>query len=143
MIAGVVGRHHADITYRYSVKTFTALGLFAACSSSSSIPPPSCLDAPDACRVTCGYGAGDRPAATLADVMPRHIPLKHLIFVMQENRTFDHYFSSLTIPGQTVDGASPTATNPDPTQPGQTIARFHQTALCFDNPAETWDQVHR
>jgi phospholipase C len=98
---------------------------------------------PDACRTTCGYGTGDMPAATLADVLPKHIPLEHLIFVMQENRTFDHYFSSLTVPGQTVDGAAPTATNPDPTQPGKTITRFHQTQLCFENPAETWDQVHR
>ncbi len=93
--------------------------------------------------MTCGYGAGDRPAATLADVMPKKIPLEHLIFVMQENRTFDHYFSSLTVPGQTVDGASPTATNPDPTHASTAVMRFHQTAYCFDNPAETWDQVHR
>lgn len=62
---------------------------------------------------------------------------------MQENRTFDHLYSSLTVPGQTVEGAAPDATNPDPTMPGQTIARFHQPSYCFDNPAEEWNQVHR
>ncbi len=62
---------------------------------------------------------------------------------MQENRTFDHMYSSLTVPGETVDGAAPTATNPDPTHPGGTIARFHQTAYCIDNPAESWDEVHQ
>ncbi len=62
---------------------------------------------------------------------------------MQENRTFDHYFSSLTVPGQTVDGAAPDATNPDPTSPGATVPRFHQVAKCIDNPAESWDDVHR
>ena len=81
-------------------------------------------------------------SATLADY-PQKIPIDHVVLVMQENRTFDHYFSSLTVPGQTVDGAAPDATNPDPTKPGGTIARFHQTAYCFDNPAETWDEVHR
>jgi phospholipase C len=63
--------------------------------------------------------------------------------MMQENRTFDHYFSSLTVPGQTVDGASPTATNPSGILDGGMISRFHQAELCFDNPAEEWDQVHR
>ena len=70
------------------------------------------------------------PALTLAD-FPSQILIDH-IKAMQENRTFDHYFSSLTVPGQTVDGAAPDATNPDPTA-GGTIARFHQTDFCFDN----------
>jgi phospholipase C len=98
----------------------------------------------DACRARCAFGSGDTPSATLADfdLHGTKIPIDHFVMVMQENRTFDHYFSSLTVPGQTVDGASPTATNPDPTMPGGTISRFHQTAYCFDNPAETWDQVH-
>ena len=93
--------------------------------------------------MSCGYGSGDLGAATLADVAPKTIPIDHVVLVMQENRTFDHYFSSLTVPGQTVDGAAPDATNPDPVNPGGTIARFHQPAKCFDNPAESWDDVHR
>src|SRR5580704_17472377 len=104
---------------------------------------PDCGDEPADCRAACGYGAGDKPALTLGDfAIGAAIPLDHVILVMQENRTFDHYFSSLTVPGQTVDGASPNATNPDPTTPGGTVSRFHQTAYCFDNPAESWDQVH-
>src|SRR5580700_3988181 len=98
----------------------------------------------EACRTSCKFGLGDMPSATLADfgLHGTRIPIDHFVLVMQENRTFDHYFSSLTVPGQTVDGASPDATNPDPTTPGGTISRFHQTAYCFDNPAESWDQVH-
>ena len=95
------------------------------------------------CRARCGYGSGDLATATLADVAPTSFPIATIVLVMQENRTFDHYFSSLIVPGQTVDGAAPDATNPDPTMPGATIARFHQTAACFDNPAESWDDVHR
>ena len=105
---------------------------------------PDCGDEPADCRASCGYGAGDQPALTLRDfAIGNTIPLDHVILVMQENRTFDHYFSSLTVPGQTVDGAAPDATNPDPLNPGQTISRFHQTAYCFDDPAESWDEVHR
>jgi len=112
----------------------------AACGDNRHL---SCDDTPANCRSTCGYGSGDLAALTLSDVAPPQIPIDHIVLVMQENRTFDHYFSSLTVPGQTVDGAAPDATNPDPTTPGGTIARFHQTAACFDNPAESWDNVHR
>jgi phospholipase C len=119
----------------------TWLLALAACSSPS--PQPSCKPAAD-CRAACSFGAGDSPAATLADQpVGTKIPIDHFILVMQENRTFDHYFSSLTVPGQTVDGAAPDATNPDPTNPGGTVSRFHQTEYCFDNPAEEWNHVHR
>ncbi len=98
-------------------------------------------------RTACSYGPGQKAAATLGDYPTGHnIPVDHIILVMQENRTFDSYFSSLTVPGQTVDGAAADASNPDPTaspSPGATISRFHQTSYCFDNPAEEWDQVHR
>ena len=121
-----------------------ALLLLVACGACGDNERPDCGDAPATCRAACGYSAGDRASLTLRDYPTgAAIPLDHLVFVMQENRTFDHYFSELTVPGQTVDGASPTATNPDPLNPGQTISRFHQTAYCFDDPAESWDQVHR
>jgi phospholipase C len=105
-------------------------------------PHHDCDRAPAECRQACGYGAGDPPSLTLADYPPT-IPIDTIVLVMQENRTFDHYFSSLTVPGQTIDGAAPDATNPDPLHAGMTVSRFHQTAYCFDNPAESWDEVHR
>ena len=114
-----------------------AYALFAtACSH------PACEGPPATCRMTCSYGAGDLPSVTLSD-QPLNIPIDTIVIVMQENRTFDHYYSSLTVPGQEVDGAAPDATQPDPQHPGMTVSRFHQTALCFDNPAESWDEVHK
>lgn len=96
-------------------------------------------------RAACGYGSGDLAEKTLPDfgLTGSQIPIDHFILVMQENRSFDHYYSSLKVPGQTVDGAAPDATNPDPAIPGGTVSRFHQTAYCFDNPAESWSEVHR
>jgi phospholipase C len=105
---------------------------------------PGCADKTEERRNACGYGAGDLAAATLADygTVGDKIPIDHIVLVMQENRSFDHYFSSLTVPGQTVDGASADATNPDPIHPGQTVSRFHWTKLCFDGPAEEWTDIH-
>jgi phospholipase C len=125
------------------MKSLAWLALVALPACTSSEPPPSCAGDPATCRQSCGYGSGDLAKATLADLAPAATPIDHVILVMQENRTFDHYFSELTVPGQTVDGAARDATNPDPTTPGATIARFHQPSLCFDNPAESWDNVHR
>lgn len=117
-----------------------AVGPLIACGTTA--PRPDCADTPEACRASCGYGPGDKASLTLADFKGK-IPIDHVILVMQENRTFDHYFSSLQMPGQMIDCAAPDATNPDPTRPGATVSRFHQTAYCFDNPAESWDEVHR
>jgi phospholipase C len=118
-----------------------AVVLIVGCSSSH--PAPACAPA-QSCRTTCAFGAGDLAGATLADFtkLGRAIPIDHVVLVMQENRTFDHYFSTLTVPGQNVDGAA-NDTNPDPTGASPAIARFHQTAYCFDNPAESWNEVHR
>ncbi len=118
-----------------------AAGALVACSSK-----PAVTDAgdPAAARAACQFGAGDLPATTLPDYPTgTAIPIDHIVLIMQENRTFDHYFSSLTVPGQTVNGASPTATNPDPEHPGQTLSRFHQPALCFDGPSASWITNHK
>jgi phospholipase C len=123
------------------VRWTLVLACLAACGSDP--PQASCKGDPATCRANCGYGSGDLASATVSDALPKQLPIQNVVLVMQENRTFDHYFSSLTVPGQTIDGAAPDATNPDPVNPGQTIARFHQPALCFDNPAESWDDVHR
>lgn len=117
--------------------------LLAIAACGDNAPSLDCTDTPQRCRASCGYGAGDLATSTLADVAPADIPIEHIVLVMQENRTFDHYFSQLTMPGQTLDVAPPDATQPDPTMPGATVSRFHQTAYCFDNPAESWDELHR
>jgi phospholipase C len=126
---------------RFAVAVASIAAWVPACGDNER---PDCGGAPADCRASCSYGSGDGANLTLRDYpIGSAIPLDHLILVMQENRTFDHYFSSLTVPGQTVDGASPSLSNPDPLNPGQTISRFHQTSYCFDDPAESWDEVHR
>jgi phospholipase C len=108
--------------------------LVAACRHGEDVPPEL-----EENLAACEFSRGTLPADSLG-TLPA-IPIDHFVIVMQENRSFDHYFSSLTVPGQTVDGAPATLTNPNP-QDGGLVSRFHQTSLCFDNPAEEWDDIH-
>ncbi len=89
---------------------FAAGGLFIeACSSSSSgptvLPGPAAwnraVTRPDDAtaaskRAACGYQAGALPGETLGASTPvdTDIPIQKIVVIMQENRSFDSYYSS-------------------------------------------------
>jgi phospholipase C len=52
-------------------------------------------------RRSCEFGAGAWPAETLGTEMPvdQDIPINHVIVIMQENRSFDHYLGRLVAQG--------------------------------------------
>jgi phospholipase C len=137
-------------TYRSAIAPALAAILLAGCD-------PSGLSASQAraARAACQFTAGAKPSQTLAATDPKgaQIPIDHIVLMMQENRSFDAYFSHLTVPGQTVEAASDDATNPDPS--GVPIQRFHWTAAtasngnpdgldyyCFSDTDHGWDQTH-
>jgi phospholipase C len=106
-------------------------------------------------RDACTFKAGALPNATLAtnDPVGSQIPIDHIVLMMQENRSFDAYFSKLTVPGQTIEAASDTATNPD--AQGNPVSRFHWSAstagnghpdgldyYCFGDTEHGWDGTH-
>src|SRR6478736_4314343 len=74
-------------------------------------------------RAACAYQSGMSASATIGKEMPTgdDIPIDHIILIMQENRSFDLYYSELDIPG--LDVATRTDTNPD--SMGNPVQRFH------------------
>jgi phospholipase C len=54
----------------------------------------------------------------------------HIVVLMQENRSFDHYFGALHHEGQTAVDAEPTRGNPDPRNPSARITPFHAQSTC-------------
>jgi phospholipase C len=54
-------------------------------------------------------------------------PIKHVVLIMQENRSFDHYFGMFPgVDGFTLDAqGQPTNCNPDPNLDGGCIAAYH------------------
>src|SRR5262249_50193283 len=88
----------------------------------------------------CPYRAGARVAETLG-VTPadgRAIPITHVIVLMQENRSFDHYFGKLAASGQPdAEGLPATFTNPD--SDGNATAPFHLPTTCVPvDPPHQW-----
>ncbi len=72
--------------------------------------------------------------------------VNHIVVLMQENRSFDHYFGHLHDfdPTLDVEPEPASASNPDPTNPGgPPIQSFHQTKLCeVADLAHSWNAVH-
>ena len=95
-------------------------------------------------RAACTFQAGALPQDTLgaSDPVGADIPIDHIIVIMMENRSFDHYFSKLPEYGQPdVAVASPTDWNLD--QAGERLERFHDSLYCVQDPAHGWSAAWR
>ena len=68
--------------------------------------------------------------------------VKHVVIVMMENRSFDHYFGALTLEeGRTdVEGLTAEMSNPHPD--GREIGPFLSTQFCVEDPPHGWSSCH-
>jgi phospholipase C len=135
---------------------FTFAGWSGSCNNSQA----KCGVTPGNSTVTATFGA------TLNSI-------NHIIFLAQENRSFDHYFGAMRgfwakagVPDQPFEGlaqfnppANPAAapTNPDcdpafPYPPysfcqidaaSPQLASFHLLSTCVENPSPSWAEAHR
>ncbi len=117
-----------------------------------------------ACSVTLD---GDK--SVTANFGSSLLSLNHIIFMAQENRSFDSYFGALRgywathgFPDQALDGlpqfnpgggAPPSLPGCDPTQPFPTssvcvpdptnpVASYHFQTMCVENPSPSWNESH-
>ncbi len=96
-------------------------------------------DATAARRSACDYGAGAPASLTLGvdDAARAGIPIRHVVVVMKENRSFDHVLGHLHDRGQPgAEAIPPGFTNPDAA--GHAIATFPATSTCLP-----WDPGHQ
>jgi len=78
--------------------------------------------------------AGPRPHAKLSDI-------EHVIILIQENRSFDHYFGTLSGVRGFGDPRNRSAFS-QPTANGQTLAPFHLTSQCLLDITHDWKSQH-
>ncbi len=111
--------------------------------SSGAILPPIGPEAKR--RAACAFGEGALPKDTLDHGAPlgADIPIDHVIVVMQENRSFDHYFQKLPEYGQpAADVAPETYENADPTGEGELVHPYKLDDPCVDDVPHNWVAVH-
>lgn len=80
--------------------------------------------------------------------IPDH-PIKHIIVMLQENRTFDNYFGVLgAYRASKVAGASPSdidGFNPNTalkTKTGKLVTPYHYQTVCMENDNFAWNESH-
>jgi phospholipase C len=89
---------------------------------------------------SCTFGPGDLPAVTLPPGTPHgaQIPIQHIVVIMQENRSYDHYFGRL----RRKSGPPRGTTNPDPLG-GDPIKPFHEKRYCeVADLDHSWNGTH-
>jgi phospholipase C len=70
--------------------------------------------------------------------------VKHIVVLMQENRSADHYLGKLNSLGQPAFEPEPTTGNPNPNPPPPVIVPFHKTALCETSDLNhSWNGTHQ
>ena len=96
-------------------------------------------------REACEFGAGTSPTDSLdrGDPIGSQIPIDHFVVVLQENRSFDHYFQALPEFGQPdVDVAKESFDNSDPSGEGEIVHPFLLKDPCVEDIPHNWVAVH-
>lgn len=73
--------------------------------------------------------------------------INHVIILLQENRSFDHYFGHLAdywsangYSAEPFDGEPSDASNPG--TDGSTVSAYHLATTCVENPSPSWNESH-
>ncbi|HEY2408147.1 MAG TPA: alkaline phosphatase family protein [Polyangiaceae bacterium] len=95
-------------------------------------------------RAACEFGAGATPSQTLDSDEPRgaEIPIDHFVIVMQENRSFDHYFQGLPAAGQPDAEVAPRDFHNKDPKTGRQVGIFLQKVLCSKDVRHDWNSAH-
>jgi len=107
-------------------------------------PTPPIEDKLAADRTGCKFAKGAKVEATLGvtKAVRATIPLTHIVVVMNENRSFDHYWGKLASEGQPeAEGIPSTFSNKDAA--GKVVAPFHLSSTCLErDPPHGWAAMH-
>jgi phospholipase C len=95
---------------------------------------------------TDATGGTLKASATVTVVVAGLQNIKHIIFMVQENRSFDNYFSKMNEyragKGLSTDVNVADNTVKLPTFTGGTASPFHERTVCTENLSPSWDESH-
>jgi phospholipase C len=109
----------------------------AACSSAPAVDPLAER------RLSCEFAAGALASDTLGLTEPAraNLPIRHIVVIMKENRSFDHIFGGLAALQPDAEVFPSSFSNPD--RNGKAIQTFHLDTTCVGNdPDHQWSAMH-
>ncbi len=118
-------------------------GAGGAGGTGGGVTPPA-YDEHTLDRLQCKFDKGAVTTDTVGANVPHGdaLPFEHIVVLMLENRSFDHYFLKLPESGVTdVNVASAQFSNPDP-DTGQPVTVFHESRYCILDTNHEWDGSH-
>jgi phospholipase C len=121
----------------------TADGAANPDGSSATCPSAPRTDPLLAQRQACAFQAGDHASTTLAlsATERAQIPIKHIVVMMKENRSFDHILGGLKALQPEADVADTTFTNTDAKDASVPFFHLPTTCVGFD-PDHQWAAMH-
>jgi phospholipase C len=109
-------------------------------SDAPTCPSPVAIDVKAGARSSCTFKAGATPLDTIGISAAERtaIPIRHVIILMRENRTYDEYFGQLNKRGQPDSEAVPA------TFVNGNVRPYHETTTCVKtDPDHSWDGLHK
>ncbi|MCB9682381.1 MAG: hypothetical protein H6733_13015 [Alphaproteobacteria bacterium] len=118
--------------------------LFLVLLASACATGPTAAEQAAEARLACTFAPGDDAVTTLGvdAELPASIPIDHLVIVMNENRSFDHYLGRYGQDGaHDLDGLPSGWTVPG--VDGGAVAPHHLDSPCLPvDPPHTWEAMH-
>jgi len=119
-------------------------GGLAGGDAGPTCPSPALADPFVTQRTACSFTAGARVEQSLGFGPSERakLPIDHVVVVMQENRSFDHYFGRLSSSVQPdAEPLPPSFSNPDASNVD--VPAFHLTSPCLPaDPPHQWTAMH-
>lgn len=122
------------------IRRLLPLALAVAACGTPAPPGPTEAEVKEQ-LAACAFSAGALPKDTLPGdaKVGAAMPIDHFVLVMQENRSFDHYYSRLTHGGVHVAGSE----NVNPDAMGNPVKRYHEWRYCLRDVNHSWNGSHR
>ena len=151
--ATITAPQSATLSWQITGGTATALtidnSVCGPCTQSTYPVSPSATTTYTA-TATAADGTAITASATLTVGSPATGVIKHIFFMLQENRSFDMYFGKLKdyrtkrlngADTQTIDSFNPTVTLTN-ANTGAQVTPFHERTVCTENLTPAWDESH-
>jgi phospholipase C len=139
-------------TLTWSTQGATALsiapgiGAVALPSGSTTVSPTTTTTYVATATMTGGATVTQSAVVTVSGSPAPGNPIKHIIFFVQENRSYDNYFGKLGayrvskgLPAE-ADGFDPNVTLK--TTGGRLVKPYHQRTVCTENMSPSWNESH-